>query len=129
VKALEFLQILAGGLIQVFAGGLISVALFCFAQHIFAQAPQSNPQTGPQLNPYTQIKNIPVPALVFFWQVAQTMPPSCNQNLPGGTPGPPLYSFAVVQAPAAGSGIGDKLYIAMMGSQGTCEWVPWLTAP
>ena len=86
-------------------------------------------QTGPQLNPYTQLKSIPVQAMVFFWQIGQTMPPSCNQNLPGGTPGPPLYSFAVVQAPAAGSGIGDKLYIAMMGSQGTCEWVPWLTAP
>jgi hypothetical protein len=91
------------------------------------QTPQVNPQTGPQLNPYTQIKNIPVQAAVFFWQVAQTMPPACDQNLPSGTPGPPLYSFAVVQSPGAGS--GDKLYIAMIGSTGACEWVPWLTAP
>jgi hypothetical protein len=91
------------------------------------QAPQFNPQAGPQLNPYTQMKNIPVQSLVFFWQVAQTMPPACNSNLPSGTPGPPLYSFAVVQSPGAGT--GDKLYIAMIGSSGLCEWVPWLTAP
>jgi hypothetical protein len=102
---------------------LAGLGLTVLLMRLVAQAPQVDLQTGPQLNPYTQIKNIPVQAAVFFWQVAPTMPPPCNVPLPSGTPGPPLYSFAVV------TGTPDQLYIAMNGSAGTCEWVPWLTAP
>lgn len=85
-------------------------------------------QSGPQLNPYTQIGNTPPMAILFYyWSVGADPLPPCGQQLPSKTPGPSLGARAIVKGTAGVS--GDTEYVCLTGVSGALEWVKAETAP
>ena len=116
-----------------FTLGVVLLILLPAHGFLGAQVGGTASQTAPAIGA-AQIRCCNPP--VQYESFGPTLPATCNTALGANTVSPGFTPFGLgSQAYVTGTnapgvpGTTDRIYVAMNGPSGACEWVLWLTAP